>query len=174
VIPIAAVRERGYFTDKNHGHFCLNGEKSWAIKMTCMAEIDPADFKLAADYLYTGDFGHRIISEETRDEALDQCVAAWEVGEKMGMCDLLDHIVEKMKNLMPWAQEEVAVLAMMVYKINGAPLDAYQNIKDLISDYIADNFYDMIRDQAESFQEYLRNTKELARDVYGKMADRAK
>jgi hypothetical protein len=102
-----------------------------------------------------------------------QLIAAWDVGVQFGMYDLLEHIVPKVEQCMPWHSFEVLSLAIIVYRVDGTWLDEFERMKDMLTEYMADNFYEMVEELRDDFTSRIRKMPELERDVHRKLADRA-
>jgi hypothetical protein len=139
--------------------------------MPCLATMDPIDFEFAAEFLSTGDFGIRIVNDSNRDQAMAQCIAAWDVGEKLGMQDLLDRIVIKSQAAQPWNTEEVTIFSSVVYRAESFGFEAHDVMKNMLAKFMADNFYDMLEAFGRAFTEEMRKIPELERDVYARLRD---
>lgn len=141
--------------------------------MPALLTISPDDFRYAADYLSTGTFGIRVIDDGNRDTAMAECMAAWEVADRLGMEDLLDLVIAKSRQAMPWSLEEVSVYASIVYRTADSLLDSHATMKYMLAEFIAENFYDYLDQFGEMFTTGMRKFPELERDVFKKLADLA-
>ncbi|KAF2644991.1 hypothetical protein P280DRAFT_504463 [Massarina eburnea CBS 473.64] len=167
------VFSRRYFALTHHGRMVPKGKEGWTINLPSLSECDPTDFKLAAQYLDDDEFGIRIITDENRDEAFAECVSAWDIADKLSMEDLLEHICDKMEYVGPWSSAEVLVFVELVYRTPGTPLDGYARMKDMLTEYIADNYYALMRDNHAAMTRRLKMFPELERDVMKKVMERA-
>ncbi|KZM18270.1 uncharacterized protein EKO05_0005135 [Ascochyta rabiei] len=169
------VWERPYFRNAVSAHSYLTpiGENTWELEHPRLSDILPDDFKLVAEFLSDGDFGHRLPQDEEQvAETFAQCISAWESAELLSMDDLLDHIVEKTRKTQPWwDMVNVMVFACSVYQ-SEMSLQAHDEMKALLSEYIADFFYVYIGDDHLSghFLARLQQLPELERDVFEKKA----
>jgi hypothetical protein len=170
LIPLHEIKRREYFCVLNHGYLQAKGEKAWAFVMPGLKTINPADFQYAAEFLSTGDFGIRTIDDSNRDIAIAECIAAWKVGDELGMLDLLELVMEKSQKAMPWTDIEVTIFSSVVYQTGGSFLDSHETMKDLLAGYIADNFYEMLSRYGDDFTDPFRRRPELERDVFSKLA----
>ncbi|KAF2687267.1 hypothetical protein K458DRAFT_485517 [Lentithecium fluviatile CBS 122367] len=172
-IPSAEIKRRLYFHNKHHGYMRAKGEQGWTIELPGLELVSPEDFRHVADFLSTGTFGHRVIDDNNRAEAMAQLVAAWEIAERYGMDDLLGHIVSKIEECMPWDPVEVLAFAIVVYGTEGSWLEEIENMKKMLTEYMAGNFYEMIEELPKDFLFRLRQIPELQRDVHRRIANNA-
>ncbi|KAF1959936.1 hypothetical protein CC80DRAFT_591082 [Byssothecium circinans] len=173
IIPKTEIDIRSYFSNLHHGLMRAKGVSGWTIDLPALPTLDPDDFSHAADFLMTGDFGLRIIADENRDQAFAECVSAWEVADALGMEDLLEYIACKMEHVMPWTSSEVLAFVAIVYRTSGAPLDGHERMKGLLTDFMADNWHEMVREFGVGLWRRVWRVPELERDVLGKVAVRA-
>lgn len=151
----------------------LKGDKSWSIDNPRLKDISPEDFQFVADYLQTNDFGYRTFDDDQREEAMTQCIAAWDAGEKLGMDDLLKHVSKKVETTKPWSMEEVLAFAIIVFDAQDSFFDAQAAMKNKLTDFIADNFWEYVSVHGDVFIDRVRRLPELDRDIHLKMASRA-
>ncbi|KAF2872063.1 hypothetical protein BDV95DRAFT_606624 [Massariosphaeria phaeospora] len=168
-LPRQSITNRMYFADPKYKFIVPKGDKGWIFQRPSLRDIDPEDFDLAAEYLESEDFGHRqIADEDQRAESFAQCSAAWAVAEELGMEDLLQHIAVKIQKTKPWGLEEVWSLAGLVYKMDGTPLPAHEMMKDRLSEYIAENYYQYVAEHTSAFVDRMQRFPELEEDVIEK------
>ncbi|XPS96267.1 hypothetical protein M3J09_005538 [Ascochyta lentis] len=166
---------RPYFRNTLSAHSYLTpvGENTWELQHPRLPDILPEDFRIVAEFLSDGDFGHRQPQDEEKvAETFAQSISAWKTADLLSMDDLLDHIVEKMRKAQPWwDMVNVMAFACIVYQ-SEISLQAHDEMKALLSDYIADVFYVYIGDDHLSghFTARLQQLPELGRDVFTKMA----
>jgi len=153
----------------DHGRLQLKGDRAWSLVMPGLEAITPDDFQFAAEYLSTGNFGTRTIDDDNRDTAMAECITAWEAADRLGMEDLLELVVDKSKQTMPWTYEEVSYFSGIVYRMAGSLLDSHETMKDLLADYIANNYYDILESFGDIFTTGMRKIPELERDVFKKL-----
>jgi hypothetical protein len=172
------VDRRKYFANNSLGANCMikAGRNKWSFQRPCLQTIDPEDFKPVAEYLSTGGFGHRVIEDaEQKGKALIDCCSAWRVADALVMDDLLDYIVGKMERLRPWGLVETLAFAEVVYEMEGAPLPAYRRMKNVLSDLVAANYLEYLRDYPTAFGEHMVRIPEFLDDVHrarGKILER--
>jgi hypothetical protein len=175
LIPYTEVKRRDYFSNHHHGFMRADTEQGWTIELPGLERVSTEDFCHVADYLSTGTFGYRIINDDNRAEAMAQLIAAWEIGAQYVMHDLLKHIVPKLEQCMPWTSLEVLALVVIVYRVEGTLLKEIGRMKNLLTEFIADNYYEMVGDweYRKIFLSRIRHIPELERDVHRKLANRA-
>ncbi|KAJ4304999.1 hypothetical protein N0V90_000527 [Kalmusia sp. IMI 367209] len=172
-IPLAEVQKRPYLSNDKIGCLTTMEDGTYRINLPCLEEFHRDDFGFVADFLQTGRFGYSVIDDENRREALAQCAAAWEIGDRLGMEDLLEHIAEKLEQLRPWELEDAFIFATIVYMTPDALLDGHERVKRLLTDFLAENFYDLARKHGDSFTYRLQKVPELERDIHLKMVELA-
>lgn len=145
----------------------------YRIQLSCLQDMHPDDFTFAAEYLQTGKFGHQVIDAENRDRALEQCMAAFLIGDRLGMEDLLEHIADKVGELRPWSLPNVLAFVDTVYMTSFVLLDGQRRMKDMLTEYLADEFYHQVSDPESSLRESLEKFPELERDIHRKLAEKA-
>lgn len=143
------------------------------MDLPCLETISPEDFRYAAEFISTREFGIRLIDDENRDIAIAECIAAWEVADKLCIEDMLEHVLKKSQQAMPWSTEEVTYFAGIVYKTTDSMFKCYKDMKELLSEYIAAKYYDIIEKYGETFTSRMRNIAELERDVFKKLMMKA-
>jgi hypothetical protein len=168
------IWNRTYFRDSRTGinHFTLNEDNTWELRHPQLAHIDIEDFRFIAEYLTNGEFGIRIPEGPNENkEAIAQCISAWEIGEKLNMDDLLEHIAEKVRFL-EWDNEDVLMVAIVIYRTSGPSLHAHDTMRDWISSFLAHHFWTYIKDEdvGPYFRKRLRRLPELERDIFVKRA----
>lgn len=171
----AHLWDRPYFRDFRSGldRFRLTEDNIYQLDHPELAKLDPADFQFLAEYLTDGDFGLRnpLEGPEQTKEAIAQCVSAWEAGDKLGMFDLLEHIVDKVQ-FFEWDNADVLILAVIIYRTPDPPTTAHEDMRNWISSYLAQHFWTYIRDETMGhlFRRKLRAMPELEREVFEKRA----
>lgn len=155
-----------YLSDAQIGCITRMDDGTSRIDLPCLKDFNPEDFKFVAQFLSTGQFGHSVITEDTRADVIAECAAAWPIADRMVLEDLLDHIVEKLQKAQPWQPEETWILALMVYETSDTLLKAYTTMKEMLAASLADNFYDMILRHGQGFLGPLQEIPELKRDIY--------
>lgn len=158
-----------------------HGENGWKVTKPSFTDIEPDQFRPVAEYLSTGDFktpapghtGQLLEGDELKSEAIGVLAESWSVAESLGLHDMMQVIVSKMKALRPWPQDEVMAFAKRVYStqaIADFPVDADIEMKKLISSYIAVNYDGYVIKGPQTFLEELRSFPELRKDVHEAMA----
>lgn len=174
LVPMGNIFDRRYFRDQRRGLnlFTLTKENIWRLEHPKLETINPRDFDFVVEFLTSGDFGHRVLSNgEERDEAFAECVSAWKSAELLDMDDLLDHITEKLEHkIRPWDMFSVITFARDVYNPLIVNIPAHDKMKALLATFIAENFWGYIVDDAlrSKFVKRLRQFPELDRDVQGR------
>ena len=151
------------------------GDNTWELVHPRLVDISPEDFRWAAEFLSDGDFGIRKVEdEEQAAETFAQCVSAWRTAESLSMDDLLEHIVEKLRNARPfWDLWNVFAFACSIYQ-SEVSLQAQDELKDLFSEFIANHFYIYVEDDhlRNTFLTRLKQLPELEKDVLLKIVAR--
>lgn len=145
------VWNRPYFQgDRLSGRNYISpaGEKTWELTHPQLVNISPQDFRYAAEFLSDGDFGLREAEEEDQiSESFAQCMSAWDVADKLGMDDLLNHIVEKIRAMRGmWDLWDVMEFACLIDE-NEISLNAHDELKGEFCEYIAEVFYVYLEDE---------------------------
>lgn len=171
----AHVWDRPYFRDPLSGtdRFRFNEEDDvYDLAYPELTKLDPADFQFLAEFWTDGDFGLRNPEgpEQTK-EAIAQCVSAWEVADKLGFFDLLEHIVEKVQ-FYEWDNVDVLILAVIIYRSPHEPTEAHLTMRNWISGYLAQQFWSYVRDETlgHLFRRKLKAIPALEREVFEKRA----
>jgi hypothetical protein len=174
MLPKPDVWNRPYFQDERTGinYFDLNDQGMWVLKHPKLATMSSEDFGFIAEYLGSGDFGHRFPeNEEQIEESFGQCISTWVTADLLGMNDLLDDITEKMEHrISPWPLWDVMAFACYVYGYTSVLLPAHDKMKALLADSMAEHYWIYIDDEHLSgqFLERLRELPELERDIQGR------
>jgi len=148
-------------------YFGISDDGMYQLTHPGLADIDPEDFTFVAQYLENGSFGDRMINEEDSREGFAQCMAAWVSAEKLGMNDLMDHVVEKLEQLENRNLWDVLAFACLVYRSPGISLPAQIRAKELVATDISLHYWDYVEDDSLSilFMERLKDLPELERDI---------
>lgn len=139
-----------------------------------LPEINPEAFNCISEYLTSADadFGHRSPDEEDIEDAFAECIVAWKTADVLGMDDLLDHIVNKMRALEPWWNDHIMMLfARNIYQTTDFMTSAHTNMRNVLSSYIAMNFFNYMTEGSELRNEFVKCLKllpQLERDIYSK------
>ncbi|KAF1947832.1 hypothetical protein EJ02DRAFT_449307 [Clathrospora elynae] len=171
-----AVWDRDYFREtrlSNLNYFDQNDDGIWQLKHPRLHEIEPADFAFAAEFLESGDFGHKYPEgDEEVHEAFAESISAWDTAEKLGMTDLLDHICDKMERIAPWDMWDVLAFACQVFTSPPPDLTAQTRMKDILATDIAEHYWIYIEDDhlSTTFVQRLRDLPELEHVIYVKRA----
>ena len=170
-VKMDAIKEKPYFSADNLGFLTSTGN-TFEFKQPCLKQMDPEDFILIIEYLESGQFGQQVVeNDDDRQRMLAQCGAAWGVAERLGMVDLLEHIVNKLNHAIPWEPEEVLILAELVYITPAAlSLQAHEDMKDMLSNFVARNFDDYIINHRRAFLATTAARLEFKADVHEKVA----
>lgn len=172
------IWDRTYFRNTLSGrnYFEPVGDNTWELVHPRLAEISPEDFRLAAEFLSDGSFGIRDPdTEEQVAEAFAECMSAWKTAELLSMDDLLEHIVEKVRSTRPWWDLfNIMLFACFIYT-NEVPLDAHNDLKSLLSDFIAEHYDIYVEDDVlrAEFMTRLKQLPELKRDVLKKVVEQS-
>jgi hypothetical protein len=139
-----------------------------------LPEINPEAFNCISEYLTSADadFGHRSPEERDVEDTFAECIIAWKTADVLGMDDLLDHIVNKMRTMEPWWNDHIMMLfARNIYQTTDFMASAHTNMRNILSSYIAMNFFDYMTESSElrnEFVKYLKLLPQLERDIYSK------
>lgn len=170
------IWDRPYFRDALSGrnYFEPIGDNTWELVHPRLADISPEDFRMAAEFLSDGSFGTRDPdTQEQVTETFAECMSAWKTAELLSMDDLLEHIVNKIWATRPWWDLfNVMLFACFIYE-NETPLQAHGDLKDLLSDFIAEHYDIYVEDDSlrAEFMTRLKQLPELRRDVHKKIAE---
>ncbi|KAJ4377429.1 hypothetical protein N0V83_000254 [Neocucurbitaria cava] len=165
------VWERPYFRNPQAGinHFKLNNAGTWVLAHPKLADVNPGDFVFVAEFLESDDFGHRCPEGgEQVQWAFAQNMSAWAQALKLGMTDLLEHVINKLERLAPWDLWCIMAFACQVYKpSDGLLLPAEERMREILSTQIARTFWVYIEDDAlcKSFRQRLSQAPELELDI---------
>ncbi|KAG9192050.1 hypothetical protein G6011_10784 [Alternaria panax] len=166
-----SIWNRPYFRDPRYGvnHFGHNDDGIWELQHPALTEIEPEDFVFVAEYLESEGFGHRCPQEgDEIEETFAQCVSAWITAEKLGMFDMMDHIVYKLERLPEPEMQTVLVFACQVYCSQDTALASQARLKDYLAMYVANNWWIYLDDDnlSSAFIQKLKTLPKLERDVY--------
>jgi hypothetical protein len=164
------VWNRTYFRDPRYGvnRFDHNDDGMWELRHPALAEIQPDDFVFVAEYLESDGFGHRYPRDgDEMDESFAQCVSAWVTPEKLGMSDMMDHVVEKLEGRIEPGMYDVLVFACQVYGSQDTALPSQARLKEYLAMYIAENRLIYLDDDNlnSDFIKRLKKLPELERDI---------
>lgn len=111
-------------------------------------------------------------NDEENKNAIAECGAAWDAAYKLGMDNLLDHISRKAQRLAPWDHAEVLWFAIAVYKTAEASSTVQEELRAMLSTYMAEHFWEYINDDGLSavFQERVRQLATLGRDIHARIS----
>lgn len=169
------VWNRAYFRDPTAGlmHFSISDNGVYQLTHPGLVAIEPEDFTFVAQYLENGSFGYHRPSKSEMREGAAQCMSAWASAEKLGMTDLMDHIVDKLEQLASPDRWDLLAFAGLVYKSPAISLPAQVRIKDILATDIAQYYWDYVDDDSLSalFMQRLKDLPELERDVSVKRID---
>lgn len=174
------VWDRNYFRDfmSARNHFNPIGDNTWELVHPELDKISPEDFTFVAEFLSDGSFGIRDPDDpEQFAEFFAQCMSTWRAAEKLGMDDLLNHIVEKVyaahEERYLWDLWNPVVFACSIYRSDIA-LDAHTELKALLSEFIAEYFHAYLDDDYTSgiLLTQLKQLPDMERDIMRKRADR--
>jgi protoheme ferro-lyase len=95
-------------------------------------------------------------------------VSAWITAEKLGMSDMMDHIVDKLEALAEPELQSILVFACQAYSSQDTVLPSQAKLKDYLATYIAENWWIYLLDYhlQSGFIEQLQKLPELERDIY--------
>jgi hypothetical protein len=163
-----SVWDRPYFRDSRQGllYFDHNAEGMWQLIHPALADIQPDNFAFVAEYLESAAFGIRYPQEgEEMNEAFAQCASTWITAEKLGMSDLMDHIVEKLERIEP---EMSAIFIFAVYVYSQTPSFSHLKLRDHLAVHIAENWWIYLDDDhlRSEVIKRLQTLPELERDIY--------
>jgi hypothetical protein len=166
-----SVWNRPYFRGHGLNYFDRNDEGIWELNHPNLPEIQPEDFVFVAEYLESEEFGHRYPRDRKEiAEAYAQCVAAWSAARSLGMSDLMDHIIVKLKQLDEPGLTETLAFAIEIYDSPDTELLSYHDLKDYLATYIAQHWWVYVEDDHLSavFIDTLKKLPELERDIYAR------
>ncbi|KAJ5024857.1 hypothetical protein J3E72DRAFT_388151 [Bipolaris maydis] len=176
ILPQQSLWNRPYFRDPRRGlnHFDYI-DNTWVLRHPALPHIDPEHFDFAAEYLESDGFGIRLppdpdnssttTSSEVHSTVLEQCCAAWNVADRLDMHDLMEHVVDKLQAIRP-GREEMMVFACRIFaKRGGVDLPGHYRLKEHLARYVAENWWEYIRELGTVFVGRLVRLPELERDV---------
>jgi hypothetical protein len=166
-----SVWNRSYWLDPRQGvnYFDINEDGIWELQHPALSEIEPKDFVFIAEYLESGDFGHRHPQGgDAMEEALAQCVSVWTTAEALGMFDLMEHVIDKLGGLIEPGLDELLMFADLVYKSPDSDLPAHERMKDYLATNLANNYWIYLEDDhlSSTFIEKMKELPRLERDIY--------
>lgn len=175
LIPRCELDKRPSLSDPKIGCIITAADGTPKLSSPCLRSFPPDDFRFVAEFLSTGTFGLSVLEDDGLSNGLmfAECVAAWKIADRLVIEDLLDLIVVKIQQTLPWDRDDAWTLAKIVYETEGSPLKAYASMKGLVAEGVADNLLDLAVTQGEYFVEPLRELPELQRDVYKRLMERA-
>lgn len=166
LIPRAEIERLPFLSDAKIGCIAVMEDGTSRLDLQCLTEFDPDHFRFVAEFLSTGQFGHTVINEETRQAVLEECAVAWPIADRIVLEDMLDYIVTKVQQAQLREWEEAWVVGLTVYETSGTPLGAYKLMKELLVKVIATNFLEKVYEYGDEIIGRLRDLPELQRDVY--------
>lgn len=156
-----------YFRDPVSGrnYFDAKGEKTWELVHPRLPDIQSDAFDCISEYLTSadGDFGNRAPGdEEAATETFSQCLVAWKTADLLGMDDLLDCIVKKIRTIEPWWNiYTIMLFARNIYQTADLLLSAHVDLRDILSTYIAEHHDEYLTGSDRLRDEFLKHLKEL-------------
>jgi hypothetical protein len=171
------IWNRVYFRDPVSGrnYFDAKGEKTWELVHPRLPDIQSEAFEYISEYLSSADadFGIRNPCDEAAaEEAFTQCLVAWKTADLLGMNDLLDCIVAKVRKIEPWwTIWTIMLFARNIYETTDFLLSTHVEMRDILSSYIAEHFFDYMTVGSQlrnEFLKHLRQLPQLERDIYRK------
>jgi len=166
------VWDRPYFRNAGAAinYFAMDDEGTWVLRHPKLTSISSEDFRFVSDYLTRDDFGiHYPENPEQNQEAICQCVAAWDVADKLGAADMQDYIAKKVQYI-EWELADVLTFAIVIYRSGPSLLDD-DPIRDWVSGYIAQHYFAYLKDETIStaFRKNIRKLRALWKDVLVKL-----
>jgi hypothetical protein len=171
------IWNRVYFRDPVSGrnYFDAKGEKTWELVHPRLVDIQPEAFECISEFLTStdADFGIRNPDDETAaEETFSQCLVAWKTADLLGMDDLLDCIVAKIRKIEPWWTIcTIMLFARNIYETTDFLLSAHVDMRNILSSYIAEHFFDYVTGGGQLRNQFLKHLQELPqleRDIYRK------
>ncbi|KAL5388429.1 hypothetical protein DPSP01_003003 [Paraphaeosphaeria sporulosa] len=177
LIPKSEVEKLPFLSDPQIGCMSTMDDGTSRLDLQCLQDFDPAHFRFVAEFLSTGQFGHSIVNEQTREAVLEECADAWPIADRIVLEDMLDHIVAKVQQAQVQEWELAWALALIVYETSGTPLDAYKLMKELLVEVIAADFLAKVdtyaTEHGNDIIDHLRDLPELERDIYRRLLETA-
>ncbi|KAF9740168.1 hypothetical protein PMIN02_002730 [Paraphaeosphaeria minitans] len=177
LIPKSEVEKLPFLSDPQIGCMSITEDGTLRLDLQCLHDFDPAHFRFVAEFLSTGQFGHSIVDEQTREAVLEECADAWPIADRIVLEDMLDYIVTKVQQAQVQEWELAWTLALMVYETSGTPLNAYKIMKELLVEVIADDFLAKVdayaTEHGNDIIDHLRDLPELERDIYRRLLEAA-
>lgn len=170
LLPTSYVWNRPYFREPTGGimYFETNDDDIYELSHPGLAEIMPEDFAYVAQYLESGIFGlQHPEGEMAVQNAFAESMAAWTAAEKLGMTDLMEHVVDKVERLAPWDMWDAMAFACIVYQTAGPFLPVQERMKDVLATDLAQHYWVYIQDDhlSDAFIQRLKDLPELERDI---------
>lgn len=180
VMPMSALAGRPHLCSRDV--LVPDGKGGYTLTKPSFAEIDPVEFRPVAEYLLTGDIHpplhdstNKLFEEDDRKSLVIETYAAvWKVAEHLALHDLMEKIVGKMKEIQPWPLLEMLAFAAVVYSSPSLPMEADQEMRDMISLFIATHKKDYEQDYRNVFKDIFDNFHELRQHIYEHLAKEAK
>lgn len=169
-MPLNSIWNKPYFRDPRSGKnfFELNSDGVWELNHPELSKIELEEVDLVVEFLESNSFGYiHPQGEEERQDCFVQITSASRAAEKLGMTDLMEHIVEKLERLAPWDLWNTMCFACLAYAWPSPHFLAQERLKDLLATEIAQNFWIYIEDEhlSTTFIQRLKDLPELERDI---------
>lgn len=169
----ATLWNRQYWRNPGAGllYFDLTEDHLYELKHPALASIEPGDFKFVAEFLESGKFGIKCVDfPKQRQEACAELMTTWDIAEKLGMTDLLEHCVDKIQYLTPIDPWDCLYFACMIYDSDGIGTEARSEMKNFLSTQIAEQFFVYLEDDhlSRHFIEQFQKRPGLQYEVFEK------
>lgn len=157
IFPKRFLWDREYFRNADAGIMYLTVKEGnkYELEHPALPSIQLRDFEFAAQFLESGSFGtHPSDDAGDIDEIFAEIVSAWDVGEKLGMTDMLEYCVNKLELIAPIDPHHCLSFATILYQSPGIGVEARSNMKNLLTQQLAEQMHIYLR-EPESSGEFL-------------------
>ncbi|PVI07325.1 hypothetical protein DM02DRAFT_648821 [Periconia macrospinosa] len=175
IVPKSAVDKRSYFSSRHHAYLRTKGTEGWSIEIPSLASMNPDHFKHVAKYLENDQFGPPHITDENRVDAFTECAEAWVIADTLGMHDLLQHIVHKLNELVPWDPLEVLSFATIAFDdTNGGGIlpEEHTELREMLAGFLADQYYRVLSMLGMNFVKKMNEFPGMGEMIHTKLAEK--
>ena len=181
-IPRIQVENRGCFRDV----MAWEENNGYCMRRPSYNKLNSTYFSNVVEFLTGGDFKPLLTKRGTKEAhvedattasgkqiAILKCAEAWEVAHEILIDDLMELVAEKLKTLKPWPLLEILLVAKIVFAEASTDCEADNEMRKIISDYFAENFWSFAQKEFTNFKDKLCQCPELAKMVWAAMLVKA-
>lgn len=154
-------------------------ELGWHITRPLYSAFTVARFQAVAGFLTHGDFNPKLLDDSDRRARLDgvesiaqkadallDCGRAFNVAREVQLPEMTALVVRKVCVLRPWPAAEVLMVTNFVFHEPPTGLDADDDLRKLLCNHIAENFWEINSTQATNLKMILTRYPELEENVF--------